>query len=126
MRVCIKRYLDSENNIIDRPPCKLIVLSNKKMKKKKQNGSTLNHGEKTYTRTLGNSKSNCKPICFFNVHANSGPRRFVEYRNTAHIHVRVTNWNLRSFAWILGCPLEHCCCCHLNHCCYCFGYCCCC
>ena len=53
MRVCIKIYLDSENNIIDRPPCKLIVFSNKKMKKKKQNGSTLNHGEKNVYKNIG-------------------------------------------------------------------------
>ena len=88
----------------------------------KKNGSTPIHEKKRYTRTLVNSKSNCKPIRFFNTHANSGHRRFVKYRNTAHIHVTVTNWNLRSFAWILGCPLEHCCCYHSNHCCYCFGY----
>ena len=31
------------------------------------------------------------PIRFFNTHANSGPRRFVEYRNTTYIHDKVIN-----------------------------------
>ena len=31
------------------------------------------------------------PIRFFNIHANSGPRRFVEYRNTTCIHDKLTN-----------------------------------